>query len=216
LNKQYTKEEYEALVPKIIQHMKDKPFKDSAGRVYPYGELFPPEFSPFAYNESVAQDQFPLTREEALAQGFSWREPRDQNISITKTARDLPDNIKEVSDSILNEVIECEHRGECNDQCTQAFRLISQELEFYRKMHVPLPRLCPRCRTMARISQRTRLTLSRRRCMCTGAYSENNKYKNTIEHSHGSNPCPNEFETTYTPERPEIVYCETCYQNEVV
>lgn len=29
-------------------------------------------------------------------------------------------------------------------------------------------------------------------------------------------PCPNEFETTYTPDRPEIVYCEACYLAEVV
>ncbi len=27
--------------------------------------------------------------------------------------------------------------------------------------------------------------------------------------------CNNEFETSYAPERPEIVYCERCYQNEV-
>jgi hypothetical protein len=27
--------------------------------------------------------------------------------------------------------------------------------------------------------------------------------------------CQNEFETSYAPERPEIVYCEKCYQQEV-
>ena len=36
LNKQYTKEEYEELVPKIIKHMDDMPYADSKGRIYKY------------------------------------------------------------------------------------------------------------------------------------------------------------------------------------
>ena len=31
----------------------------------------------------------------------------------------------------------------------------------------------------------------------------------------GGGKCTNEFETSYAPERPEIVYCESCYQKEV-
>jgi len=27
--------------------------------------------------------------------------------------------------------------------------------------------------------------------------------------------CPNTFETSYAPDRPEIVYCEQCYLKEV-
>jgi hypothetical protein len=41
LNKQYTKEEYEELLPKIIKHMNDMPYVDKKGRVYKYGEFFP-------------------------------------------------------------------------------------------------------------------------------------------------------------------------------
>jgi Zn ribbon nucleic-acid-binding protein len=41
LNKQYTKEEYEALVSKIIQHMNDVPYVDKRGIEYRYGEFFP-------------------------------------------------------------------------------------------------------------------------------------------------------------------------------
>jgi hypothetical protein len=48
--------------------------------------------------------------------------------------------------------------------------------------------------------------------MCTG----NQKYKNTVSHQHGSAPCPNKFETSYSPEREETVYCEECYQAELV
>jgi len=41
LNKQYTKEEYEKLIPKIIEHMNDMPYEDKKGRVYKFGEFFP-------------------------------------------------------------------------------------------------------------------------------------------------------------------------------
>ena len=56
--------------------------------------------------------------------------------------------------------------------------------------------------------------------MCSGETSEKRQetsyqYQNTIAHFHGNEPCPNEFETSYTPERPEIVYCEQCYNAEV-
>ncbi|MBI3335733.1 MAG: hypothetical protein HY001_04515, partial [Candidatus Portnoybacteria bacterium] len=41
LNKQYSKEEYEALIPKIIDQMNDVPYRDAQGREYHYGEFFP-------------------------------------------------------------------------------------------------------------------------------------------------------------------------------
>lgn len=74
LNKQYTKEEYEALVPKIIAHMDEMPYIDKKGRVYKYGEFFPTELSPFAYNETIAQEYYSKTKEEILELGYRWRE----------------------------------------------------------------------------------------------------------------------------------------------
>jgi hypothetical protein len=61
LNKQYTKEEYEELVPQIIKHMK---------QTKEWGNFFPPEASPFAYNESAAQNYFPLTKAQATEMLF--------------------------------------------------------------------------------------------------------------------------------------------------
>ncbi|MEA3399539.1 MAG: hypothetical protein U9R00_03470, partial [Patescibacteria group bacterium] len=90
LNKQYAKEEYEELLPKIKQHMMNMPYIDKNGRVYKYGEFFPTDMFPFAYNESIAQEFFPKTKEEALNQGYSWTEPEDRNYSIT--LNDVPDN----------------------------------------------------------------------------------------------------------------------------
>lgn len=220
LNKQYTKEEYEALVPKIIEHMNVTPYVDKKGRIYKYGEFFPIELSPFAYNETIAQEYFLLNEERTLDSGYFWKDSETKNYQITKQFSDLPDDIKDVGDNILNEVIGCAHAapqtGGCNEQCVTAFKVTPQELEFYRRMNLPLPRLCYNCRHYTRLKQRNPLKLWHRKCQCAGGASENGVYKNTVAHSHGTNHCPNEFETSYSPERKEIVYCEQCYQNEVV
>jgi hypothetical protein len=83
LNKQYTKEEYEELMPKIIEHMKTMPYVDKKGRVYSYGEFFPTEISSFAYNETPAQDFYPKTKEAVENFGFKWREKEKSNYQIT-------------------------------------------------------------------------------------------------------------------------------------
>ena len=231
LNRQYTKQEYEKLVPKIIQHMHEMPYKDKKGRVYKYGEYFPSEFSPFAYNETIAQEYFPLTKEQAIKQGYTWKDSGKRDYEITIKPQDLPDHIKEVDDSIINEIIECANhsagviaRSEATKQspapelsnCTTAFKIIPSEFQFYKKMNLPLPRLCPNCRHYQRLEQRNPLKLWHRRCQCAGEKSDNEIYQNTIKHFHNANHCPNEFETTYAPERKEIVYCEACYLKEVV
>ena len=223
LNKQYTKEEYTKLVAQIIKHMDEMPYVDKNGRIYKYGEFFPPELSPFSYNETIAQEYFPLSKDEALAQGYSWKDPEPRNYQIQIPNDKLPDHIKDVTDDIVGQVIQCAHQlggetAKCNEQCTEAYKIIPQELQFLRKMNLPLPRLCPNCRHYQRIKQRNPLKLWHRKCQCAGAKSENAIYTNTANHIHHKKeePCPNEFETTYAPERPEIVYCEQCYLREVV
>jgi hypothetical protein len=224
LNKQYSKEEYEELVPRIIDHMNKMPYIDKKGRVYKYGEFFPPELSPFSYNETIAQEYFPLTKEQAIEQGYRWKDPEPRNYQITTTPDNLPDHIKDVPDSITQEIIGCVHEEKCNEQCTQAFKIIPDELQFYRKMNLPLPRLCPNCRHYQRLKQRNPLKLWHRSCECAGKTSSQPpaagnqgvaRYANTVAHFHGNDPCLNEFETSYSPERPEIVYCEQCYNAEV-
>jgi hypothetical protein len=216
LNKQYTKEEYEALLPKVIGHMNVMPYTDKNGRVFKYGEFFPYEFSPFAYNESLAQQYFPLTKEQAIKQGFSWKDPDIKDYQITISSEKLQDSIKDVGDDILNQVIGCPHGGNCIHFCTTAFKITPEELSFYRRMNLPLPRLCPNCRHYERFEQKNPMKLWHRKCQCSGAKSENGVYSNAIKHSHGDSPCSNEFETSYSPERKDIVYCETCYQNEAI
>lgn len=223
LNKQYTKDEYEALVVKIKQHMLDMPYTDSIGRVYRYGEFFPSEFSPFAYNESRVQEFFPLTKKEAIAKGYAWRDEEDRIVSATVQSAAIPDHIRDVPDSFTKEIIACEHAAQCTDRCTRAFKVIKQEFDFYRRMNLPLPRLCPNCRYGSRTVFRNPMKLWDRQCMCAGASSQNGVYRNSVPHSHGTSQCPAEFKTSYSPpvagqapEWPDIIYCAECYQSEMV
>jgi hypothetical protein len=195
LNKQYTKEEYEKLVPKIIEHMSKMPYIDQRGRVYKYGEFFPSELSPFCYNETIAQEYFPKTKEEAKKDGYKWKDKEERNYKIDIKTEDIPDNIKNTDESITGKVIECEHQGKCNEQCTEAFKIIESEYSFYKRMNLPIPHLCPNCRHYQRLKQRNPFKLWHRHCMKEG--------------------CPNEFETSYAPDRQEIIYCESCYNKEV-
>jgi hypothetical protein len=194
-NRQYSKEEYLVLVQKIKDSMKEK------GE---YGEFFPISFSPFAYNETIAQDYFPITKALAIERGLPWRDNEEKHYTITLTTETIPDTVSEVTDAILKDVIACAHQGICTEQCSTAFRITAEELQFYKMLKVPLPRLCPNCRHFARVKMKTPLKLWHRSCMCT---------KDT--HDHVGN-CSNEFETAYATDRPEIVYCESCYQREIL
>ena len=196
LNKEYSKEEYEELMPKIIQHMQDMPYVDAKGRTYSYGDFFPTEISQFNYNETSAQEFFPLTKDEAVDAGYLWDEPKDRNYNITIKPEDLPDDIGDVADDITKQVIGCAHVGNCKEQCTTAFRILDSEFAFYQSHNLPLPRLCPNCRHYQRVLKRNPNELFHRNCM--------------------KESCQNEFETSYSPDRPEIVYCESCYQQEVM
>ncbi len=224
LNRQYSKEEYETLLPKIIEHMNMMPYADKQGRTFGYGEFFPPELSPFAYNETIAQEYFPLSKEEVERKGYQWKNPEIRNYQMQIKNDQLPDHIRDVPDAIASQTVECGHKGICIHGCTTAFKIIPEELGFYKKTGIPLPRLCPNCRHCERLLKSNPLRLWHRKCQCGGMESgirnqelgKTPNYRNTATHFHGDKPCPNEFETSYAPERAEIVYCESCYQSEVL
>ncbi len=139
LNKQYSKGEYEALVPQIIEHMQ------ADGE---WGEFFAAKTSPFGYNETIAQEYFPLTRDEALARGFNWSDYRAPLPVVTKTipADKLPTDITKIPDDILNWAIICEVTD-------RPFKIIPQELEFYRKFGLSVPRRHPDQRHVDRLAK---------------------------------------------------------------
>lgn len=150
LNKQYTKEEYEELVPKIIEHMI---------KTGEWGEFFPMEMSPFGYNKSSAQLYYPLTKEEALAKNFKWDdyEPPIQDTIKTVKGKDVPDHIGQIPDAALNFAIQCEITG-------KLFKATPQELNFYRKHKIPFPRRSPQQRHLDRFSQRNPRKFWQRQC----------------------------------------------------
>jgi len=208
LNKQYTKEEYFRMVEKIKKHMDEMPYIDSQGLIYKYGEFFPIEFSPLGYNNTIAIQHFPITKEEAKKRGYSWIEVPHGEYVITKKVFELPDSIEEVDDSILKEIIECEN-------CKNAYRILENELIFLRNEKLPIPTLCHDCRYERRINDRLKINLYERSCMCFGETDNTKTYQNTIKHFHGNESCSEKFKTGYSPDSKEIVYCEKCYQQEV-
>jgi len=190
LNKQYTREEYEALRSKIIEDMTQYPYVDARGIAHPYGEFFPTELSYFGYNETGAQDQFSLSEEQVKNNNWQWRTKFQRTEGKeTLQVKDLPQKIKETNESILQEVL-------CCSQCSRNYKIVPGEFMLYQKMNVPIPDKCFYCRLSARLAKRNPFNLWHRTCM--------------------NNGCKNEFETSYALNRPEIVYCEQCYQKEFI
>ncbi|MCP6719890.1 MAG: hypothetical protein KJI72_01005 [Patescibacteria group bacterium] len=187
LNKQYDKESFSRLRGKIIQDMNERPYVDSKGRVWKYGEFIPYDLSLFDYNETTAHQYYPLSKEQILEKGWRWHEPTPAEHKITLLSEKMPDSINDVTDSILQEVLECM-------DCKKAYRVVRSELDLLRRFEFPLPRKCPDCRHMERMSRVNPPRLWDRKCA----------------------KCGQEIKTGYAPEKKEIVYCEKCYQKEVI
>ena len=149
-------------------------------------------FSPFYYNETVVQEYFPLNESEAKEQGFGWQKEEVKKYNPTMKSNAIPDSIAEVSDAIIQEVIECAHKGECSDQCATAFKITQNELDLYRRLQLPLPTLCFNCRHGERIAKRNPRKLFKR-ITADGV----------------------EVETTYAPDRKEKILSEAGYQQAV-
>lgn len=160
LNKQYSQGEYEMLVPRIIAHMRE------TGE---WGEFFPIALSPFAYNEALCNEFFPLSKEEILAKSWKWREEEIPKASEGET-----------------DVRTCAVTG-------KPYKVIPQELRLYERLGLSLPEKCPAQRHRERLARKNPRKLWSRTCA----------------------KCQKSMQTTYSPERPEIVYCEECYLREV-
>ncbi|MDQ5954919.1 MAG: hypothetical protein QG583_847 [Patescibacteria group bacterium] len=177
-NKEYSKEEYLKIKEFIVKELKEKDL---------YGGMIPQELSLFSYNETIAQDNMPLSREEALAQGFRWEDDIQKTEGKeTMKPEEIPDHIKDVKDSITKEVL-------CCVDCNRNYKITEQELLFYKKVILPIPRKCFYCRHKDRIERRGSYKFWKRNC----------------------DKCKKEIITNYAPNQPEIVYCEKCYQQEV-
>ena len=136
-NKQYSKKDYEILKAKIIEYMK------SNGE---WGQFFPSKFSPFGYNETVAQEYFPLTKEEVQKKNLKWT----NEIDIKKYKGPIfktPDNIKDADKTITKQVLTCEKSG-------KPYKIIEQELKYYKSHNLPVPHCSPHQRHLDRMAIR--------------------------------------------------------------
>jgi len=101
-------------------------------------------------------------------------------------ANEIPDNIENITDEILQKAIICSISG-------RPFRIVKPELDFHRKHKIPLPRTHPDIRHQQKIQNRPGRELFLRTCnkcwiKTMSIYPENTNFK---------------------------VYCETCYDKEI-
>ena len=147
-NNQYTKEEYNKIVPEIIAQMI---------RDWERWEYFNPQFSYFGYNETIAMDYYPLTKQEALKMWYKRSDYESPLPHVEKNVNwvDLPkqwcrtikEKKPEILDKILNYAIICE-------VSQRPFRITKQEIEFYIKHNIPLPTKHPDVRHQERFARK--------------------------------------------------------------
>ena len=90
-NKQYSRQEYEELVPRIIEHMR---------KTAEWGEFFPLNLSHVPYNLSLAARYFPMTKSEVEEAGLRWYEKEIASTANAVSAADLPDGLPATDDAI--------------------------------------------------------------------------------------------------------------------
>jgi hypothetical protein len=149
LNKQYTKEEYEELLPRIIDHMK------STGE---WGGFFPAYVSDFGYNDTVAEDFFPLNKEQAAAQGFKWVDKIEAEYG--RGTKEIPDDIFETTVDTSSTIYTCKISN-------KDYKITDQELKFYQQNGIALPDKCFQQRHKSRFNQRNKRVLYDRNCAKT-------------------------------------------------
>ncbi len=212
LNKEYKKEDYFNEVEKIIKSM----MKNNV-----WWNFFPAELSRFWYNETEANEYYPLSRESVIASVtkqsskywinnktmlsgsphfvrddnsetfiqwpiFNWSTYEAPFPKVDKiiSALKLPSKTKDIPDDILNRAIKCE-------ETWKLFKISPFELKFYKDNNLSIPRFHYDTRYKHRLLLKNQRKIYERIC----------------------EKCGIEIKTTYSPERPEIVYCETCYNN---
>jgi hypothetical protein len=178
-NKQYTEDEYWGKVDEI----KYKMLTDGE-----YGEFFPLSLSPFPYNVSLSNIMYSISKDRVLEIGGWWY---DDKINIPdgieiKRRNEIEDDIKDVKDGILNIGIMSEGNG-------KPFRIVKDELDFYRRKNIAIPNLTPYERIINRFKFVNNFKVFNNKCFKCGidilsSYSTSEGYK---------------------------PYCDDCYKKEI-
>ncbi len=185
LNKSYSVNEYEEFCGKIIDHMRN------TGE---WWEFFPTWLSPFGYDETVANEYFPLSQDDVREKWWKWKGEEETSsyhgpFITPRAIGDYDERIvgyetaQKNIDELLNWILLCEITK-------RPFKIIRQELAFYIENSIPIPTRHPNQRHKDRMNMRNSRTLYER--LCSG--------------------CSEKIFTTYSPERSENIYCEKCYR----
>ena len=135
----------------------------------------------------MAQTYFPMSKEDVTKRGWQWCD-YDVPIQAARTipAEKLPDSSADVPDDVLNWAIVCEVSN-------KPFKIVKQELDFYRTHKLPIPRRHPDQRHLDRFAFKNSFRLWDRSC----------------------EKCGKPIKTADAPDQPGIVWCEECYLKEV-
>lgn len=175
LNKQYSAEDYKKMLAKIKTHMQ---------KTNEWGKPFPPNLTPFPYNITLGYELAPLKKEEALAQGYMWHDEEKPEMPKEKFA--LPAMAADANESICEKILVCEKTG-------KPYKIIPQELKFYKKFGLPLPRVTPDQRYKELRSLQPPKKLIDAVCAL----------------------CKTSMKTVYPPEWGYKVICEKCYLEKI-
>ena len=153
-----------------------------------YGNGVGMEFSAQAYNFSVGQIAFPLTEKEIKKlSGYVAQDPETNAKDINLiSVNELPKIIEDVDEEISNKAIKCEITG-------RPFRIITSEIEFYIKMKLPLPSIHPSVRMENRIKLPTSGQKHKTKCA----------------------KCNKDIISMFNPAEKFILYCESCFKQEI-
>lgn len=184
LNSAYSQQEYEVLSEKLADHM------ISTGE---WWRFFSKNFSSIEYNESLAQEYFPLSRDEAKRQWWLWKEDKVISGSV-HDYEPLPIeqyDERKVWYAVAQENIDDLLKNTLNCSVTKKpFRIVRQELAFYIENNIPIPREHPDQRHTKRMLLRNPRVLNELGCM----------------------QCQKTMITTYSPVSWGKIVCEDCYQ----
>ena len=122
-NKQYTKDEYEVMVATIITSMQEQ---------WTRWEFFPIAISPFAYNQTLANTLYPMSKEDATSKWY--RRANEENTinipewAVTITPKDFTRQERAAlidDDTLTSKILICA-------ETWRPFRILPQDLKFYR------------------------------------------------------------------------------------
>ena len=217
-NKQFSKENYEIEVEKIIKNMREN---------WEWWEYFNPIISAFPYNDSLALEYFPIEKileikdnkiisQEIINENWNWtvyvleseKEISkakldlgwEEKIDILWKTRDkeiwIPENIYFLESKDLKNTIEEENEEVFKKaiKCKKSwrpFRITPAEFKFYKKNNIPLPELHSDERYYNRLWYKPKREL----------------------HTHTCTKCDKETLSVYN--KNIKIYCEKCYEKEI-